>query len=140
MARPSPDAWQEPIENFPSPDLLRDQRHDDNFGLGYFSSTPATMESGFTMTQPSSNTPPLVTPQQYVCPSMIATSSIYQTPILPAVPIQGSVSALSAEPNMTPISVKTTKPKHRLTGDERTRLCLMMERYPNKTPDQIGGM
>lgn len=124
------------------------QGHGDYHGYDYATTMPMPMEPSYTMTRPppyappthNQMPPPLVMPsQQHVWPSMLATSGSYQTPILPALPIQTPVSATSVGSDMTPISAKSTTSRRKLTDDERRLMCLEAENNPTMKQTQIGG-
>lgn len=63
----------------------------------------------------------------------------YQTPILPAGPMQTPLSA-STTSDMTPTSAKTTTSRRKLTDDERRQMCIEAEQNPTMKQTQIGGM
>jgi len=120
--------------------------YNDYHNFDCYRSTRMPTEPDVTMTRPppyappQNQTPPLfATPQQHIWPSMIATSSTYQSPILPAVPIQPPVSAISVGADVTTTGAKTTTLRRKLTDDERRLICLEAENNPAMTQTQIGG-
>ena len=71
--------------------------------------------------------------------SQSATS--YQTPILPAVPLQTPVSAVSTASEATPTSAtKSSSSRRKLTDDERRKMCIEAATNPNMKQTQIGCM
>lgn len=115
---------------------------------GYeYPSAPIPMEPAYTMSRPppyapsthAQMPPPLVMPQHQLWPSMLANSNSYQTPILPANPLQTPMSASSQGSDLTPISAKTTTSRRKLTDDERRLMCLEAENNPTMKQTQIGG-
>lgn len=122
------------------------QAHNDYQSYDYQTSAPMSMEPSYTMTRPppyatpqhNQMPPPLVMPQHNVWPSMLAASTPYQQPILPAVPIQTPLSASSVGSDLTPTSAKTTTSRRKLTDDERRLMCLEAENNPTMKQTQIG--
>jgi hypothetical protein len=84
--------------------------------------------------------PPLIMPHSGLWPSMLASQSqhSYQTPILPAGPLQTPISATSTT-DITPTSAKTTTSRRKLTDDERRQMCIEAEQNPSMKQTQIGG-
>lgn len=85
--------------------------------------------------------PPLIMPHSGLWPSMLASQpqASYQTPIMPAGPLQTPLSASTAS-DITPTSAKTTTSRRKLTDDERRQMCMEAEQNPNMKQTQIGGM
>jgi hypothetical protein len=85
--------------------------------------------------------PPLIMPQSGLWPSMIAAGAhqtTYQTPILPAAPVNTPLSAATSS-DLTPTSAKSTISRRKLTDEERRQMCLEAEQNPNMKQTQIGG-
>jgi len=110
--------------------------------------TPIPMEPAYSMPRPPPYAathpqlpPPLIMPHNAMWPSMLASQArpTYQTPILPAGPIQTPVSAGTGS-DVTPTSAKTTTSRRKLTDDERRQMCIEAEQNPNMKQTQIGGM
>lgn len=120
--------------------------HQDYHNYDYQTSAPMSIEPTYTMSRPppyatqqhNQMPPPLVTPQHHVWPSMLAGSSSFPQPILPAVPIQTPLSASSMGSDLTPTSAKTTTSRRKLTDDERRLMCLEAENNPTMKQTQIG--
>lgn len=112
----------------------------------YANSAPIPMEPSYPMTRPppyaqhqhSQMPPPLIMPQHNIWPSMLANSSNYQQPILPAVSTQTPISATSIGSDVTPTSAKTSTSRRKLTDDERRLMCLEAENNPTMKQTQIG--
>ena len=83
---------------------------------------------------------------QPIWPSMLTggtsqASTNYQTPILPAVPVQTPVSAVSTASEATPTSAtKSSSSRRKLTDDERRKMCIEAATNPNMKQTQIGCM
>ena len=84
---------------------------------------------------------------QPIWPSMLTGGSApppaatYQTPILPAVPVQTPVSAVSTASEATPTSAtKGSSSRRKLTDDERRKMCIEAATNPNMKQTQIGRM
>ena len=114
----------------------------------YHPTTPMPMEPAYTMPRPSpfpathaQMPPPLIMPHSGLWPSMLASQPqpTYQTPILPAGPIQTPISASTAS-EITPTSAKTSASRRKLTDDERRQMCIEAEQNPTMKQTQIGGM
>lgn len=112
----------------------------------YQASVSMSMESSYAMNRPppyatpqhAQMPPPLVMPQHNVWPSMLATSTAYQQPILPAVPVHTPLSATSVGSDLTPTSAKTATSRRKLTDEERRLMCLEAENNPSMKQTQIG--
>lgn len=114
----------------------------------YHTTTPMPMEPAYSMPRPSPFAtshapmpPPLIMPHSGLWPSMLASQpqSAYQTPILPAGPLQTPLSA-STTSDITPTSAKTNTSRRKLTDDERRQMCIEAEQNPTMKQTQIGGM
>ncbi|KAK4938741.1 hypothetical protein LTR10_020844 [Elasticomyces elasticus] len=112
----------------------------------YHPTTPMPMEPAYNMHRPSpfaashaQMPPPLIMPHSGLWPSMLASQpqAAFQTPILPAGPLQTPLSA-STGSDMTPTSAKTTTSRRKLTDDERRQMCIEAEQNPNMKQTQIG--
>ncbi|KIX02005.1 uncharacterized protein Z518_07944 [Rhinocladiella mackenziei CBS 650.93] len=112
----------------------------------YQPTTPMPMEPAYPMPRPSpfavshaQMPPPLIMPHSGLWPSMIASQPqpSYQTPILPAGPLQTPLSASTAS-DITPTSAKTTTSRRKLTDDERRQMCIEAEQNPTMKQTQIG--
>lgn len=129
----------------PQPRGNQPQQHEYH-NYDFQTSAPLSMETTYPMSRPPpyappSHTqmpPPLVMPQHGIWPSMLAGSSNYPQPILPAVPIQTPLSASSIGSDLTPTSAKTTTSRRKLTDDERRLMCLEAENNPTMKQTQIG--
>lgn len=113
----------------------------------YHSVTPMPMEPAYNMPRasPFATThapmpPPLIMPHNGLWPSMLASQpqAGYQTPIMPAGPLQTPLSASTAS-DMTPTSAKPTPSRRKLTDDERRQMCIEAEQNPTMKQTQIGG-
>ena len=83
--------------------------------------------------------PPLIVPHSGLWPSVLASQrQTYQTPILPAGPLQTPPSANTAF-DITRTSAKTTTSRRKLTDDERRQMCIEAEQNPTMKQTQIGG-
>ena len=114
----------------------------------YHNTTPMPMEpAAYAMPRPgpfaashAQMPPPLIMPHSGLWPSMLASQPqpTYQTPILPAGPLQTPLSASSTS-EMTPTSAKTATSRRKLTDDERRQMCIEAEQNPTMKQTQIGG-
>jgi hypothetical protein len=113
----------------------------------YHPTTPMPMEPAYNMHRPSpfaashaQMPPPLIMPHSGLWPSMLASQpqATFQTPILPAGPLQTPLSA-STGSDMTPTSAKTSTSRRKLTDDERRQMCIEAEQNPTMKQTQIGG-
>lgn len=130
----SPQTNMSPLHDFPQFD--------------YHNSTPMPMEpAAYAMPRPgpfaashAQMPPPLIMPHSGLWPSMLASQPqpSYQTPILPAGPLQTPLSAGSTS-EMTPTSAKTATSRRKLTDDERRQMCIEAEQNPTMKQTQIGG-
>ena len=110
----------------------------------YHPVTPTPIEPAYNMSRASPFVTthaqmPLIIPYNGVWPSMLASQpqANYQPPILPAEPIQTTLSA-STGSNVTPTSVKLP-PRRKLTDDDRRQMCIEAEQNPFMKQVQIGG-
>jgi hypothetical protein len=115
--------------------------------------TSMSMDMPYHMGRPSNyapqhQLPPLaIQPMVQIWPSMLTgpnqPTPSYQTPILPAVPVQTPVSAVSTASEATPTSAMSTKSsssRRKLTDDERRKMCIEAATNPNMKQTQIGRM
>jgi hypothetical protein len=131
---PTPQTTMSPMHEFPQFD--------------YHNTTPMPMEpAAYAIPRPgpfaSSHAqmpPPLIMPHSGLWPSMLASQPqpTYQTPILPAGPLQTPLSASTAS-EITPTSAKTSTARRKLTDDERRQMCIEAEQNPTMKQTQIGG-
>ena len=116
--------------------------------------TSMSMDMPYHMGRPSNypqqhqQLPPLdIQPMgQAIWPSMLIPGPLppppsYQTPILPAIPVQTPVSAVSTASEATPTSAtKGSSSRRKLTDDERRKMCIEAATNPNMKQTQIGRM
>lgn len=116
-------------------------------GVEYYPVTPMPQEPSYNIARPSPFAtthapmpPPLIMPHSGLWPSMLASQpqTGYQTPIMPAGPLQTPLSASTAS-DMTPTSAKPTPSRRKLTDDERRQMCIEAEQNPTMKQTQIGG-
>lgn len=141
-----PPGWNVPSSYSASPQTSMSPMHEFP-GVEYYPVTPMPQEPSYNIARPSPFAtthapmpPPLIMPHSGLWPSMLASQpqTGYQTPIMPAGPLQTPLSASTAS-DMTPTSAKPTPSRRKLTDDERRQMCIEAEQNPTMKQTQIGG-